>query len=361
MKLRSLVSRVQAAIGGRSADVVLKTDGGGWVLDQFCRDLQAHLSDRLSVYVSTVPVAGRRGGILHYIGGECFYDPAWSAYRPHASTAVIGTWWHGTDQTPDPSVRAAVSRIGGASRLLSRVHVTCEISRTIVRALGVEDSKIALVPMGIDTTRFAPVASEAGRRNLRHALELPDDALVVGSFQKDGVGWDEGLEPKLIKGPDIFVQVLARLAQRRKTIALIPGPSRGYLKRQLEAHGVTVRSDGFVPLSAFPSYYHACDLYLMTGREEGGPAAVLESLASGTPFVGHRVGMAPDVIREGVDGLLTDVGDVDALIDAADRVAASRALRQALADKGRATAARYDWTEIAPRYERLYAEVRPIA
>jgi len=361
VRLRSLVGRVQAAIGGRSADVVLKTDGGGWILDQFCGDLQAHLRDRLSVYVSTAPVAGQRGGIVHYIGSECFFDPAWSTARPHVSNATIGTWWHGSETTPDPSVRAAVSRIPDVGRSLSMVHVTCAISRETIRGHGIPDSKIALVPMGVDTQRFAPAGSVAERLRIRHALSLPDDAIVIGSFQKDGVGWGEGVEPKLIKGPDIFVRVLSRLAERFNVVALIPGPSRGYLKRELRVAGVPFRSDGLVPLRQFPPYYHACDLYLMTGREEGGPAGVLESLASGTPLVAHRVGMAPDVISHGVDGFLVDVGDVDALTAGVERLVQSASLRERVARAGRATAERYAWPVIAPQYERLYSAVRPLA
>jgi glycosyltransferase involved in cell wall biosynthesis len=361
VKLDAIVRRAGAAIRGRSADVVLKTDGGGWILDQFSHELQAQLRDRLSVYVSSVPVAGLRGRIVHYIGSECFYDPAWQHRRPHASNVTIGTWWHGTAATPDPSVRDAVARIAGVSRLLSKVHVTCAITRDIVRGLGVDDAKIAFVPMGVDTRRYAPVAGLEERSRVRRALDLPDDAVVIGSFQKDGVGWGEGLEPKMIKGPDIFVQVLSRLAKRLKVIALIPGPSRGYLARELRAAGVPFRSDGFVPPTTFPPYYHACDVYLMTGREEGGPASVLESLASGTPLVGHRVGLAPDVIRQGVDGFLADVGDVDALTDGVERLAASASLRADFAREGRATAERYDWIQIAPLYEQLYAAVRPPA
>ena len=34
--------------------------------------------------------------------------------------------------------------------------------------------------------------------------KIPKDKIIIGSFQKDGVGWEEGNEPKLIKGPDIL-------------------------------------------------------------------------------------------------------------------------------------------------------------
>ena len=42
----------------------------------------------------------------------------------------------------------------------------------------------------------------------KHNLGIPEDYTVIGSFQKDGKGWGEGLKPKLIKGPDILLKQL---------------------------------------------------------------------------------------------------------------------------------------------------------
>jgi hypothetical protein len=139
---RAVLDRAVAAAAGRHADVVLKTDGGGWILDQFCGQIQKHLAGRLSVYVTPVAVAGLRRSVVHFIGSECFYDPNW-ARRYHPSNAAIGTWWHGSPSTPDPSVREAASRVAAVSGRLACVHVTCESSRAIVRALGVHEEKIA--------------------------------------------------------------------------------------------------------------------------------------------------------------------------------------------------------------------------
>ena len=67
-------------------------------------------------------------------------------------------------------------------------------------------------PIGIDLEHF-PLGDESLREEARSALGLPPTAFVVGSFQKDGVGFDEGLEPKLVKGPDVLVAALERLAR----------------------------------------------------------------------------------------------------------------------------------------------------
>ena len=97
----------------------------------------------------------------------------------------------------------------------------------------------------------------------------------------------------------------------------------------------------------------------MTGREEGGPASVLESLAAGTPLVAHRTGMAPDVVVHGTNGFLVDVGDSEAMIDAVDRILRDTSLRERIGRAGIETAGRYAWPAIAAQYEQLYRSVKP--
>src|SRR5207253_4642851 len=115
---------------------------------------------------------------------------------------------------------------------------------------------------------------------------------------------------------------------------------------------------GFVPFMSLRPYYHACDLYLMTGREEGGPAAVLEAMACGVPLVAHRSGMAPDVVTDGVSGHLADVDDIETLVRHADRLLGNRGLRHQFSNAALPVARAYAWPEMAPRYQRLYESVR---
>ena len=66
------------------------------------------------------------------------------------------------------------------------------------------------IPIGIDVETFT-LRSPDGVVAARRAFGLPESAFVVGSFQKDGVGWGEGTEPKLIKGPDVLLSVAEQL------------------------------------------------------------------------------------------------------------------------------------------------------
>ena len=85
--------------------------------------------------------------------------------------------------------------------------------------------------------------------------------------------------------------------------------------RQLEELGVPYKYEGWVPYNEMASYYFASDLYLITSREEGGPAAVLECMATGTPLISTKVGMAVDVIKHGTNGFLTEIEDSSAIAE----------------------------------------------
>jgi glycosyltransferase involved in cell wall biosynthesis len=61
--------------------------------------------------------------------------------------------------------------------------------------------------------------------------------------------------------------------------------------------------------------YHAVDVCLVPARQEGGPKAMLESMASGIPLVTTRVGQATEIVTDGVNGWIVDVEDADALAE----------------------------------------------
>src|SRR5207245_2640004 len=65
---------------------------------------------------------------------------------------------------------------------------------------------------------------------------------VVGSFQKDGVGLGEGLQPKLVKGPDLLVATLEWLhASVPELVVLLTGLARGYVRTELERRAIPHR------------------------------------------------------------------------------------------------------------------------
>jgi glycosyltransferase involved in cell wall biosynthesis len=227
--------------------------------------------------------------------------------------------------------------------------------RDLVLESGIDATKVFTIPIGIDLSEF-PLRDEAGRWAARRRLGIPDTAVVVGSIQKDGVGWGEGYEPKLIKGPDVFVDVMTRLRERvPELFVLLGGPARGFVKRGLELAGVPYLH--VVPGSDFDEVgrlYRALDLYIVAARQEGGPKAVFEAWASGVPLVTTRVGQAMDLVQHEVNGWMVDVEDVDGLVHWAERGLASGMDTASVVTQARADVERHSYDAQTPLWRDLF-------
>ena len=212
-------------------------------------------------------------------------------------------------------------------------------------------------PPDPDRDRARPLPARRRRRASGGATGrsgFPQDAFVVGSFQKDGVGLGDGLEPKSIKGPDVLVEALdAARRELDELVVLLTGPARGYVRRELERRAVPHVHRLLPTRDELTTAYHALDAYVVASRQEGGPKSVLESMATGVPLVTTRAGQAPDLVVDGENGNLVDVEDAVALAAGLVRVHARRRARDG-APRGRArTADENSHERLAPRWEAL--------
>jgi glycosyltransferase involved in cell wall biosynthesis len=234
------------------------------------------------------------------------------------------------------------------------VQVTNLAMEELVLETGIDPGKVHRIPIGIDVEAF-PFRSESDYNASRRALGLPESAFVVGSFQKDGVGWGDGLEPKLIKGPDVLLATVERLRERiPELFVVVTGPSRGYVKAGLERLGVPYRHLLLPDVDAVADVYRAIDVCLVTSRDEGGPRAVLEAMATGAPLVTTRVGQGADLVRHGENGWMVEVEDVDGLVLWVVHVADARPNElDRVLEAGRATAEASSYEALRPRWRAL--------
>ena len=277
-------------------------------------------------------------------------DPLWTG-----SSHRLGlSYFHGRPGTPGyPEFDAAYEALGRHASRFARVHVTHREMEELVVAAGVEPARVHRIPIGIELRRF-PLPDADRRAAARAELALPSDAFVVGSFQKDGVGMAEGREPKTIKGPDVLVDALGRARRELDDlVVLLTGPARGYLRGELERRGIPFVHRLFPTRDGLTTAYHALDAYLVASRQEGGPKSVLEAMATGVPLVTTRAGQAPDLVRDGENGVLVDVEDAEALAAGLVRVHGDAAFVASLRVAGRETAFENSHESLAPRWAAL--------
>lgn len=163
------------------------------------------------------------------------------------------------------------------------------------------------IPIGL-SNEFYDLKVNLNKEALRLKFKIPKDSFVIGSFQKDDAGWDNKGIPKIIKGPDLFIEIIKQLKKKINNLhILLTGPGRNYLKKELKKNNVNFTHIYFNNYLELKKIYYALDLYMVCSRDEGGPKSILESMCCEVPVVSSKVGQAEDLIQHEFNGFLYDI------------------------------------------------------
>jgi glycosyltransferase involved in cell wall biosynthesis len=230
------------------------------------------------------------------------------------------------------------------------VAVSPEVRDDLVE-LGVAPAeKFSVIRLGIDLDRRIVEGGTDGSE-LRRLLGVPAEAFVVGWI---------GRMSAIKHLPDVL-DAFARLRELGVDARLClvgDGPDRELVERHAYERGIA-RFTLFLGYQRdVAAYYGFFDALLLPSGNEGTPVVAIEALAAGTPVVATRVGGVPDVVEDGTDGFLTEVGDLEALAGALERLARDPSLRDAMGRAGRErTLPRYRVERLVDDVDDLYREL----
>ena len=112
------------------------------------------------------------------------------------------------------------------------------------------------------------------------------------AFKGDTEGYDLK-SPKLIKGPDIFLDLIKKMNEnKRKLNNVLTGKRRQYLIDNFEKFGIKYRYFEMKNFKSVNQLYNILDLYIVSSRIEGGPQAIVECGLIKTPILSTDVGIA---------------------------------------------------------------------
>jgi glycosyltransferase involved in cell wall biosynthesis len=276
------------------------------------------------------------------VARQCvFYASHFALLRRFAPppSRLATAYFHGRPGTPEfPEFDEAYASLRRNHEALHRVQVTHAEMHELVLGSGIAPEKVFRIPIGVDPDLFR-LRTPEDRREARARLGLPEAAFVAGSLQKDGLGFEDGFEPKLIKGPDVLLAALGLLRPLApELVVLLTGPARGYVRRGLERAGIPYRHVYVDSYRDLPSVFQALDVCLIASRQEGGPKALLESMASGVPVVTTRVGQAGELAQHQQNAFVVDVDDVEGLAHWAGHIRQRTNALGPLLERARATA-----------------------
>ncbi len=153
--------------------------------------------------------------------------------------------------------------------------------------------KIVSIPFWINENIFFPIEEKS---YLRSKYNLKEDSFIIGSFQRDTEGKDLK-SPKLIKGPDRFVELAKFFSIKNKNLTvLLAGYRRQYLIKRLEEENIDYKYIEMVDFEILNELYNCLDLYIVSSRIEGGPQAILECGITKTPVISTDVGVASEIL-----------------------------------------------------------------
>lgn len=132
---------------------------------------------------------------------------------------------------------------------------------------------------------------------LRDKHKFAQNDFLVGSFQRDteGASIRTGtFEPKLEKGPDIFVKCVKLLKEKKHANlkVILTGTRRHYIINELEKNNIEYYYFEMCDVSMLNELYNCLDLYIVGSRVEGGPRAINECSLNKIPIMSTDVGIA---------------------------------------------------------------------
>jgi len=250
---------------------------------------------------------------------------------------------------------APLSLVAAAIFRAARAITACSSDlRDRALRLGARTEDVSVVPYGVDAQAFQP-DPQAGAL-VRADLGLTPDTPLVISISR--LVYKKGLTYLLEAWPRI-------LAEYPSAVLVIAGYGdlREDLERRAAELGVTanVRFPGQLGRERAARYVAAADVYVVPsirdqrGNVDGLPNALLEGMGAGRPIVASRVAGIPDVIGDGLHGLLTPERDPAALAAAINWLLRDRALAERLgAAARRRVLDELTWDIAAERFERAY-------
>ena len=230
------------------------------------------------------------------------------------------------------------------------VIAASEYSRSeLVRKLGLDPSRVAVVSPGIDEV-FVPRRPSTVLKS-RWGLEGKRVVFTLSKLvSRKNIG--------------ILLEIFANLLKATgDTVRLIiggTGPQLDDLKARAKALGLAgfVIFPGFIPEAEKIDYYNLADVFVFTSRLEGFGLVVGEAMSCGKPVVAFRTGPIPELVQDGVTGLLVQQGDLDGFVRNLVELLRDDSRRIQLGAAGRERIDRlFRWPRAASEARRLYEEV----
>lgn len=186
------------------------------------------------------------------------------------------------------------------ARSSDAVVCVSEAARRYVRDhVGLPPELLRVIQNGVDVSAYPPPAD---RSEAKRALGLPAERPIVGTVARHSA------EKRL----DRFIEIAQRVQSEWPEALFVTaggGATLGQIRERARQLGAEVHFLGH--RDDVPTVMGAFDVFVLTSEKEGFPLTVIEAMATECPVVAMLAGGVGDTLRNGVDGLVVEQGDLD--------------------------------------------------
>jgi L-malate glycosyltransferase len=272
---------------------------------------------------------------------------------PHATAALLSrsmlppekqpkivTTLHGTDTT-------LLGRDPGYSRAIHHALVQSDIVTTVSEYLKTETRNVLGFngPIEVIHNFFEPGPTSRSVEEIRNGLGLRDEIMILHS---------SNLRPA--KRIDLLLETVARVRTYKSfKLIILAGSSFAPFANEVSRLKIEDRVIVRENILDIENYLQAADLGLYTSENESFCVSILETMFFGRPCVSTQVGGIPEVVENGISGLLVPFGDAEQLAYAVEKLIEDANFRASLGQAAQARVRqKFSTGAIIPRYEALY-------
>ncbi|RMD85616.1 MAG: glycosyltransferase family 1 protein [Calditrichaeota bacterium] len=192
-----------------------------------------------------------------------------------------------------------------ALRRFNHIVTTSEQIKSDLQKFRLNGKRVSVVYNGIDLTRFQ---KSFNRNQIRKALGISNNTKVIGTIGRICTQKNQEL---------IIESATSIIKQKPETIFLIigDGPLRVALMSKIKRLNLSEKIIFLGQRDDIPELLSVMDIFVLPSLDEGLPLALLEAMAARLPVVVTPVGSIPDVVEDGISGLIIN-GKKQAFIDA---------------------------------------------
>lgn len=206
------------------------------------------------------------------------------------------------------------------------IALSGEGRRYLVDVVSLPARKVRVIYNGVETDRFRP-RDAAERSELRSRLRIGDESPLIATVSV----------LRREKGIADLIEAMPQICDRSDATLLVvgDGDDRSRLERLAASLGLNGEVRFLGQRDDIPAILGASDLFVLPTLGDMLPTVIAEAMAAGLPVVATDVGSVPEMVKDGVTGLLAPPGSADELADRCIELLTDRDRAAALGAGGR--------------------------